>query len=773
VEKTGKRIPLKFRVLFRVIAVFSYCLFVPWAIVAAQKGEERSETPFKIEVKVNRVLVPVVVRDAHGQVVENLKKEDFQVFDKGAPKPISGFSLETRGIIEGDAQNPTSRPTGRDTAAGSGRPRRFTVFLIDDLHVSPSDLGKIQRLGTKMLDPALAETDMAAVVSMTGANSGLTRDRVQLEQALLKLKARNLYQRGAKLCPDVDYYKADLIVNKRDGTALEYAIQQTLACANLDPQRMRNIAESMVRSAANNALVAGDQDTRSGLAAIREYVRKMAALPGQRTLIVVSPGFLSEGSEAMSEKAHILDLAAQSQVTINTLDTRQLYATEGNASEHGPGSAMAMQTGYDSESRSESAARDQSVMAELADGSGGTYFHNSNDLEAGFKYLASAPEYVYMLDLSLDPAKMDGSYHRLTVKVKGSGLRIQARRGYFAPKPEQNVPAAKPAKEAEKQESANDGKRAPSGASEIQARPEASAQATLTAEGGEAKVRSEPTNSANGAVSHAVPDRKIGSRSLNWTPPLLDAPFLPAKASVPCVLSDILDRAGARAIQLYNDLQSFSAQEEIEYQASDHMGYLQDAKTGTFDYVVLFQQTPQGTKVEESRKPKRGSHIQTVFAQDVGLPEMALMFLPEIQGDYEIKCEGTAEWNGQRADVVSFAQRKDKSSHTLSFRDLKGAVHAARLKGRAWIKADSGEVIHLESGLMEEIPKTKVRHWYLSVDYVSVEFHAQNVHLLLPQTVDAYCDFEDHRTIAYHTFSDFMLFSVQTDQNRRLSKKPD
>ena len=79
------------------------------------------------------------------------------------------------------------------------------------------------------------------------------------------------------------------------------------------------------------------------------------------------------------------------------------------------------------------------------------------------------------------------------------------------------------------------------------------------------------------------------------------------------------------------------------------MGYLQDSRTGMFDYVVLFEQTGAGTTVRESRQPKRGSRLLTAFTQDVGLPEMALMFLPEMQGDYEITCEGAAEWNGQLA----------------------------------------------------------------------------------------------------------------------------
>jgi VWFA-related protein len=74
-------------------------------------------------------------------------------------------------------------------------------------------------------------------------------------------------------------------------------------------------------------------------------------------------------------------------------------------------------------------------MGELADGTGGTFFHNSNDLDAGFKELTEAPEIVYVLELSLDGVKSDGTYHRLEVKVDRNGVDLQARRGYFMPKP--------------------------------------------------------------------------------------------------------------------------------------------------------------------------------------------------------------------------------------------------------------------------------------------------------------------------------------------------
>jgi hypothetical protein len=267
-------------------------------------------------------------------------------------------------------------------------------------------------------------------------------------------------------------------------------------------------------------------------------------------------------------------------------------------------------------------------------------------------------------------------------------------------------------------------------------------------------------------------EKKLKNRSLHWSPPLIDAPLRGRIASPACDLSHVLEQAGARANELVAGLQNFTAQEKIEYQALDRLGYAKEGGTGTFDYVVDFQQALGGLVVQESRNPTRGSRLTAAMAQDVGLPEMALMFLPEMQGDYAMTCEGTIERNGQATWVVHFEQRKDRLSHTLSFRGGSGSVYPAKLRGRTWIASDSGEVVRMETNLMEEIPAANVRHWYLSVDYAPVQFRTRNVRIWLPRAVDAYCNFDDHRAIVYHTFTNFMLFSVQTDQRSEKPKEP-
>jgi len=70
---------------------------------------------------------------------------------------------------------------------------------------------------------------------------------------------------------------------------------------------------------------------------------------------------------------------------------------------------------------------DDHIVSELAAGTGGSFFHHSNDLEGGLKRLASPQEDFYLRKLSLKGIQPDGVFHPLQVKVNQRGMPVQAR----------------------------------------------------------------------------------------------------------------------------------------------------------------------------------------------------------------------------------------------------------------------------------------------------------------------------------------------------------
>ena len=164
----------------------------------AQDAKQAPSPPFRLEMNVDRLLVPVVVRDRQGHIINDLKQEDFQVFDNNKVRPVSRFTVERRGAtVPAQAPPPTA-----ETNQPATLPHRITVFLFDDMHLSVEDLAHARVAGTGVLAGALTGTDMAAVVSVSGAvNTGLTRDREKLQTAVGKLSPHSIFRADTSDCP--------------------------------------------------------------------------------------------------------------------------------------------------------------------------------------------------------------------------------------------------------------------------------------------------------------------------------------------------------------------------------------------------------------------------------------------------------------------------------------------------------------------------------------------------------------------------------------------
>jgi hypothetical protein len=269
---------------------------------------------------------------------------------------------------------------------------------------------------------------------------------------------------------------------------------------------------------------------------------------------------------------------------------------------------------------------------------------------------------------------------------------------------------------------------------------------------------------ANSRPASASQGKQKKPPPLQWNPPQVDSPIPSISATPPCPLSDVLQLASHRTAEFIEHLQNFDAHEQLRYLETDDLGIPIQAIGEKFDYLVDFGPQPGPLKVQETRTPLAGSddsHLSDIV--DKGLPVLALIFYPGLQGDYEMRCEGFTQWSSRPAWVIYFRQVDGMRPRTLSMTSAVSTFPVS-LKGRAWIAADSGEVMHLETNLVRGIPIIDLHANAVSIDYAPVAFSSRNLELWLPKSAVAYTDYSKRRTIIEHTFSDFQLFSVDTQQ---------
>ncbi len=257
-----------------------------------------------------------------------------------------------------------------------------------------------------------------------------------------------------------------------------------------------------------------------------------------------------------------------------------------------------------------------------------------------------------------------------------------------------------------------------------------------------------------------------------WDTLDVDAAVPPVDTATPCPLESVLKTAGERARELVSTLPRFTATERMEHYEADATGKWSEPKTVTFEYVVEMQQVRPGMLVmDETRDGRRSLERFPAHLATLGLPAVAMVFHPFYVGDYAMRCEGLGAWEGRSAWQIHFQQRPDKFPRLRGYH-IKNDIYGLKLKGRAWIDAATFQVLHIDTDLLEPVPEITLAREHLSVDYRPVHFKKQNESLWLQQRAEVYMDFRGHRYLRRHTFSDFLLFSVDVDQKDALPPAP-
>jgi hypothetical protein len=190
--------------------------------------------------------------------------------------------------------------------------------------------------------------------------------------------------------------------------------------------------EALAQRQADETLSVAEQYSQAVLGSIEFAIESLARMPGQRVLVLVSPGFWN--ASLQSQQDTLVDDALRANVVINSLDAKGLFAEPpgGNVSD-GENILTGNQredNGAEVYENSQTEMFDD-VLSGLAQSTGGEFFHSNNDLTHGLREMAAVPGVSYALGFS--PVKPGKRLHKLRVALAENPrhFTIEARKGYF------------------------------------------------------------------------------------------------------------------------------------------------------------------------------------------------------------------------------------------------------------------------------------------------------------------------------------------------------
>jgi len=266
------------------------------------------------------------------------------------------------------------------------------------------------------------------------------------------------------------------------------------------------------------------------------------------------------------------------------------------------------------------------------------------------------------------------------------------------------------------------------------------------------------------AVGDSLTDLPLTATAVHWFPPSVDEALPQVEAGISCSLDDVLAKASANVREFPAVVDRFTATETLLHEDISDAGFIIHTDNISFNYLASVRELQNKyLDVEEYRNGSMGTDMFPSRVASTGLPAIVLIFHPLLISDFEMNCEGLSRINGRFAWQVHVRQRGDKMSRIRVYR-LNGKVIPIFLKGRAWIDANNFQVVRLETDLREPYPEVRLLAEHLVLEYGPVQFKTRNEQLWLPSSADYYRISSNRRIHRRHSFTDYVLFSVEDRQ---------
>jgi VWFA-related protein len=388
-----------------VAAVVTLSLLCP-----ALPAQEQTDYVFHAESDL--VLVNVTVRDKNGKFVEGLKASNFTILEDNKPQKIVSFDVENVDAVPevdvaqaeplaGAASEPSSAPAPATDLASQFKDRRLIVLFFDLSAMEPDEIDHAVTSAEHYLDAQMLPADLVSIISLGSSllvNQDFTSDRALLKKQL-------------------DEFSSGSGQGFEEGT--------TGTTEGTPDSGQPFTADDTEYNIFN---------TDRRLEALRSVAEKLAYVQQKKSLIYFSSGMDRTGIENQSELRAAVNAAVRSNLAIYTMDMRGLQAlVAGGEAQNASLRGVSAYSGQATLNALNSNFTTQETLVTLASDTGGRAFLDSDDFSKIFKGVQQDTSTYYLLGYHSTNTARNGRYRHIIVKNNLSGVKIDYRRGYYAP----------------------------------------------------------------------------------------------------------------------------------------------------------------------------------------------------------------------------------------------------------------------------------------------------------------------------------------------------
>jgi VWFA-related protein len=380
---------------------------------------------------INFVRVDVILTDKNGNMVADLKPEDFEVTEDGKPQKIETFKLVK---LDGGATAALSEPPreirtdyDEEEEAAKDDVRLFAIFL-DDYHVRRGASMAVRAPLERFINTQLGPSDMIGIMYPleTLASLRMTRNHDAVMKAVEQFTGRKFdYTPKNELEEQYANYPAETVEQIRNQVSMT-AIRGLIT--HLGSLKEGRKALLLVSEGYTSVL---PPQLRNPVATMPGFGNPAANNPMAGVGDPNEDRYQWQGSLDMeSDLRQIYDEANKNNVAIYAVDPRGLAVNEFDIDQN-----------VSSQTDRQYLNSTMDSLRELSEQSDGRAIVNRNDLATAMKQIVRDTSAYYLLGYNSTQAPTDGKFHEIKVKVKRPGVQVRARKGYWAMTAEQTAKA--------------------------------------------------------------------------------------------------------------------------------------------------------------------------------------------------------------------------------------------------------------------------------------------------------------------------------------------